>query len=62
VCASDAGWKFIGLLCEKKDHVCPSGSLRVNKKNEKLKKKKERGRREQNGRSTLVSVFFREQP
>lgn len=46
----------------KKDHVCPSGSLRVNKKNEKLKKKKARGRREQNGRSTLVSIFFKEQP
>jgi len=39
---SDAGWKFIGLLCEK-NHVCPSGSLRVKYKNkEKGKKETER--------------------
>lgn len=41
---SDAGWKFIGLLCEK-NHVCPSGSLRVKYKNkEKGKKERERER------------------
>jgi len=39
---SDAGWKFIGLLCEK-NHVCPSGSLRVKYKNkEKGKKESDR--------------------
>lgn len=40
----DAGWKFIGLLCEK-NHVCPSGSLRVKYKNkEKGKRERERER------------------